>query len=231
MNIQLVIFDFDGTLADTHRIIITSVQQTLQELGHPIASEEAITATIGLPLRECYRRFVPEIDEEGIDACEAMHHRLFDINRKATPPVPFPHVMETLEWLRKQGIKTSIASSRTSFSLHDLLNDMGIAEDFDYILGAEDVKHAKPNPDPVLRILRRAGIDATHTLVVGDMGVDILMGARAACKTVGVTYGNGTREKLTSNGADYIIADMAELKRIIETDGNRKTDNTPLAGE
>jgi phosphoglycolate phosphatase len=52
------------------------------------------------------------------------------------------------------------------------------------------------------------------------MGVDILMGARAACKTVGVTFGNGTREELTSNGADYIIADMAELKRIIETDGN-----------
>ena len=81
MNIQLIIFDFDGTLADTHRTIIATVQQTLQELRLPIASEAAITATIGLPLRDCYRHYQPELDEAGLDACEATHHRLFDINR------------------------------------------------------------------------------------------------------------------------------------------------------
>ena len=211
MNIQLIIFDFDGTLADTHRTIIATVQQTLQELGHPIASEEVITSTIGLPLRDCYRHYLPKLDDSGLDACEATHHRLFDINRKTKPPVPFPHVVETLEWLRKQGIKTTIASSRTSFSLRDLLADMGITDLFDYILGAEDVTRAKPDPEPVLQTLRKMKIAAVHTWVVGDMGVDILMGARAGCKTVGVTYGNGTREELVKSGADFIIDDMAEL--------------------
>ena len=211
MNIQLIIFDFDGTLADTHRTISATVQQTLQELGHPIASEEVITSTIGLPLRDCYRHYLPKLDDSGLDACEATHHRLFDINRKTKPPVPFPHVVETLEWLRKQGIKTTIASSRTSFSLRDLLADMGITDLFDYILGAEDVTRAKPDPEPVLQTLRKMKIAAVHTWVVGDMGVDILMGARAGCKTVGVTYGNGTREELVKSGADFIIDDMAEL--------------------
>ena len=211
MNIQLIIFDFDGTLADTHRTIIATVQQTLQELEHPIASEEAITATIGLPLRDCYRHYLPNLDEAGLDACEAMHHRLFDINRKTNSPVPFPHVVETLNWLRQQGIKTTIASSRTSFSLRDLLADMGIANLFDYILGAEDVPRAKPDPEPVLQTLRTMNISAEHTLVIGDMGVDILMGAGAGCKTAGVTYGNGTREELVKSGADFIIDDMAEL--------------------
>lgn len=211
MSIELVIFDFDGTLADTHRTIIATVQQTQQELGHPIASEAAITATIGLPLRDCYRHYLPNLDDAGLDACEATHHRLFDINRKTNPPVSFPHVVETLNWLRQQGIKTTIASSRTSFSLRDLLADMGIANLFDYILGAEDVTRAKPDPEPVLQTLRKMKIAAEHTLVVGDMGVDILMGARAGCKTVGVTYGNGTREELVKSGADFIIDDMAEL--------------------
>ena len=54
-------------------------------------------------------------------------------------------------------------------------------------------------------------ISEEHTLVVGDMGVDILMGARVGCKTVGVTYGNGTREELVQCGADFIICDMKEL--------------------
>lgn len=211
MNVDLVIFDFDGTLADTHRTIIATVQQTLQELGHPIACEAAITTTIGLPLRDCYRHYLPNLDDAGLDACEATHHRLFDINRKTNPPVPFPHVVETLKWLREQGIKTTIASSRTSFSLCDLLADMGIADLFDYILGAEDVTRAKPDPEPVLQTLGTMNISAEHTLVVGDMGVDILMGAGAGCKTVGVTYGNGTREELVKSGADFIIDDIAEL--------------------
>ena len=77
--------------------------------------------------------------------------------------------------------------------------------------GAEDVTRAKPDPEPVLQTLRKMKIAAEHTLVVGDMGVDILMGARAGCKTVGVTYGNGTREELVKSGADFIIDDMAEL--------------------
>ena len=213
--IHLVIFDFDGTLADTHRTIIATVQQTLKELGHSIATEATITATIGLPLRDCYRHYLPKLDDSGLDACEATHHRLFDINRKTNPPVPFPHVVETLEWLRKQGIKTTIASSRTSFSLRDLLADMGIADLFDFILGAEDVTRAKPDPEPVLQTLRTMNISAEHTLVIGDMGVDILMGARAGCKTVGVIYGNGSLAELHDAGADYIISSMDQLLGIV----------------
>jgi len=215
MNIELVIFDFDGTLADTHRTIISTVQQTLQALEYPMVSEAAITATIGLPLRDCYRHYLPDLGETGLDACEATHHRLFDINRQMNPPVPFPLVVRTLQWLREQGVKTSIASSRTSFSLRELLNDMDIADQFDCILGAEDVERAKPAPDPVLQTLRALRILAEKTLVVGDMGVDILMGARAGCKTVGVTYGNGTREELEDARADYIVSSIDDIIGII----------------
>ena len=112
MNIELVIFDFDGTLADTHRTIIATVQQTLQELRHPIASEAAITATIGLPLRDCYRHYLPNLDEAGLDACEATHHRLFDINRKTNPPVPFP-----MWWKRSSGLESR--ASKPQLPLHE----------------------------------------------------------------------------------------------------------------
>ena len=125
-------------------------------------------------------------------------------------------MVETLQWLREQGIKTTIASSRTSFSLRDLLADMDIANLFDYVLGSEDVARAKPDPEPVLQTLRTMNISAEHTLVVGDMGVDILMGARAGCKTVGVTYGNGSLEELNDAGADYIIDNMNKLTGLYE---------------
>ena len=59
------------------------------------------------------------------------------------------------------------------------------------------------------------GIAALQTLVVGDMAVDILMGARTGCRTCGVTYGNGTRKELEEAGADFVIDDMKELIGIV----------------
>lgn len=126
-----------------------------------------------------------------------------------------------LKWLHAEGIKTTIASSRTSFSLRDLLADMDLADDFDYVLGSEDVTRAKPDPEPVLQTLRKMGIATLHTLVVGDMAVDILMGARADCSTCGVTFGNGTKEELLVAGTDYIINDMNELINMIIRDNGK----------
>ena len=136
-------------------------------------------------------------------------------------PMPFPQVKETLEVLRNRGISLAIASSRTSESLRDLLDRMGMESLFSCVIGAQDIVHAKPDAEPVLKILEILGFMADETLVVGDMAVDILMGANAGTKTCGVTWGNGTREALSSAalhrkelkeaGADFIIDRMEEL--------------------
>ena len=95
---------------------------------------------------------------------------------------------------------------------------MGIANYISYILGADDVKEAKPKPEPVLKTLANMHFDAEETLVVGDMAVDVLMGANAGAKTCGVTWGNGTRDELAQAGADYIIDNIDELIGIVRYD-------------
>jgi phosphoglycolate phosphatase len=92
---------------------------------------------------------------------------------------------------------------------------MGIADHFSYILGADDVKEAKPKPEPVLKTLAEMNFDAGETLVVGDMAVDIQMGANAGAKTCGVTWGNGTRDELKKVGATFIIDRMEDLIEIV----------------
>ena len=91
---------------------------------------------------------------------------------------------------------------------------MGIADYISYLIGADDVKEAKPKPEPVLKTLAAMQFAASETLVVGDMAVDVLMGANAGTKTCGVTWGNGTREDLKEAGADFIIDRMEELIEI-----------------
>ncbi len=80
-----------------------------------------------------------------------------------------------------------------------------------YILGADNVRLAKPDPEPVLKTLSDLGFAAGEALVVGDMPVDILMGKRAGSLTCGVTYGNSTRDALLAAGADYVIDDFGSL--------------------
>ena len=214
MNKGLIIFDFDGTLGDTRRNIITTMQMTIAELHLPNRSEEECAATIGLPLAGCFKTLFPEIQDEFILRCAETYRRLFNENLKTIQPQAFPGVVETLSILHQKGLTLTIASSRSHNSLMELTRNMGIADYISYLLGADDVKEAKPKPEPVLKTLADMHYDAGDTLVVGDMAVDILMGANAGAKTCGVTWGNGTKEELEDAGATFIINRIEELIEI-----------------
>ena len=217
-DIKLIIFDFDGTLADTHELIVKTNQEAMKAMNYPVRDEEAIRKTIGLPLEAGIRTLFPELKDEVIPAWCAMYRKVFDVLKTQIVPVLFPEVKETLEWLHGKGYVLTVASSRHSSSLNAFLKDMGIAECFQYVLGADNVAKAKPDPEPVLQTLRDLGYKADEALVVGDMPVDILMGARAGAGTVGVTYGNSNRPELTKAGADFVLDHFSELKNVLNHD-------------
>ena len=211
MSKGLIIFDFDGTLGNTRRNIVTTMQMTIKELNLPSCSEDECSSTIGLPLAGCFRTLFPDIQEELILRCAETYRRFFNENLKTIHPEAFPGVVETLSVLHQKGFTLTIASSRSRNSLIELTRNMGIANYISYILGADDVKEAKPKPEPVLNTLKAMNFTPSQTLVVGDMAVDILMGANAGTKTCGVTWGNGTKEELENAGASFIIDKIEDL--------------------
>lgn len=209
--IKLIIFDFDGTLGDTRRNIILTLRQTMQALGLKVHDEATCGATIGLRLEDGFRQLYPDLDETGIKECATTYRRLFDENKKTLVPALFPGVVETLSELQRRGLTMTIATSRSSKSLHEFLSDMGIAGYMSFIMTGDLVEKGKPDPEPVLKTLAALEADASETLVVGDMPVDILMGRGAGVKTCGVTWGNASRLELEAAGADFIIDSMSEL--------------------
>lgn len=208
---KLIIFDFDGTLGDTRRNIVTTMQMTIAEHQLAYRTEDECASVIGLPLAGCFSTLFPDIQEELINQYAETYRRIFNENMQKIQPQAFPGVVDTLAKLHQMGYVLTIASSRSHNSLIELTHQMGIADFISMLLGANDVKEAKPQPEPVLKMLEAMHYDASETLVVGDMDVDMLMGVRAGTRTCGVTYGNGCREKLAAAGADYIIDDFAEL--------------------
>ena len=214
-DIKLVIFDFDGTLADTKENIILTFQMTMKELGVEIKSRQECAATIGLTLEDAFKVLYPGMAAEKYILLRDTYRRIFKENRKILVPGLFPEVMETLEELRRRGYLMSIASSRQSPSLHSFLEDMKIAHLFEYAVGGDNVEHPKPAPDAVLQILRHYNLSAEEAFVVGDMPFDINMATNADVKSCGVTWGNADAAQLKESGANYIIDKMSQLLEIL----------------
>lgn len=214
-EIKLVIFDFDGTLADTKENIILTFQMTMKELGVEIKSRQECAATIGLTLEDAFKVLYPGMAAEKYILLRDTYRRIFKENRKILVPGLFPEVMETLEELRRRGYLMSIASSRQSPSLQSFLEDMKIAHLFEYAIGGDNVEHPKPAPDAVLQILRHYNLSAEEAFVVGDMPFDINMATNAGVKSCGVTWGNADAAQLKESGANYIIDKMSQLLEIL----------------
>ena len=214
-DITLVIFDFDGTLADTKENIILTFQMTMKELGVEIKSRQECAATIGLTLEDAFKVLYPGMAAEKYILLRDTYRRIFKENRKILVPGLFPEVMETLEELRRRGYLMSIASSRLSPSLQSFLEEMKIAHLFEYAIGGDNVEHPKPAPDAVLQILRHYNLSAEEAFVVGDMPFDINMATNAGVKSCGVTWGNADAAQLKESGANYIIDKMSQLLEIL----------------
>lgn len=215
MTPQLIIFDFDGTLADTTATILQTYRMAIESMGAPTRSDAECQATIGLPLKEGFRQLYPNQPEDWLDCCVETYHQIFESNKRQLRPQLYPGVYQTLKQLAGKGIQMSVASSRNRASLVEMCEDNGIAGFFSLILGAEDVTRAKPDPQPVLITLERLSQNADQTVVVGDMPVDIAMGHSAGCHTIGVTYGNSIRRALAEAGSDKIIDSFSELLNLI----------------
>ena len=224
---KYIIFDFDGTIGDSQSLIVKTLQDTMRARKLEVKSEEACAKTIGLRLDEAFVSLFGMSAEEGME-CAATYREIFLDNKKTMIVQPFPHVIETLRELHRQGFILGMASSRNHCSLDGYVKQMQLENIFSSIVAGDDVEHVKPAPDMVFKALGEmlgmknpvTSVEAekfkdilAEALVVGDMNFDVDMAHHAGCKACAVTYGNGTREQLAS--AEFIIDDFAELLELV----------------
>lgn len=211
--IRAVIFDFDGTLADTAMGIVSTMYQTFRELELPLPSEAAIRDTIGLPLAQAMQ-ILQDLDAEHGEAAASVYRRLF-------PSVGihlvtfFPGVHDVLKALNSKGIRVAIATSRGTPSLVEILANNHASDLVETFVTSSDNLPPKPSPGLVLALLERMGLDSGEVLVVGDTTFDIEMGNSAGCRTCAVTYGNHSREKLMTASPTYIIDAFPQLADVV----------------
>ncbi|MDO4948872.1 MAG: HAD family hydrolase [Bacteroidales bacterium] len=212
---RLVVFDFDGTIADTAAHIVATSHAMLRATGFPDIPDETIRQTIGLPFEQCLAIMTRCNDEAVIGHCAEVYRSLFFQQKEAIATL-FPTVRETLQTIHRHGILMGVATSRSRYSLELLCRQMGIDRMFHHCMAYEDAEQKKPAPEMVLKLLRHFQIAACDTLVVGDTIYDIQMGQRAGCDTCGVTYGNHTRTQLTAQQATSVIDRFSDLLDVMQ---------------
>lgn len=212
---KIVILDFDGTLADTKPVIVNTFHRTLSAMHLPPHTDAEIAATIGLPLLEAFPLLEP-MSAAMAQACTDCYRRIFeDVNRELGVPM-FPHVAATLRQLHARGLLLTIATSRGHQSVCQFIHTFHLNHIISYVVGAEDVTLAKPHAEPVSKTLAHFYLEPADAVVVGDTHFDILMGRNAGCATIGVTYGNGSRQSLMQAGADAIADHFEQIADMIQ---------------
>jgi len=213
MNYKTLIFDFDGTLADTRESIVGTMKFVADTLNIQDPDEPLIKSLIGLPLKISFERAF-SIDEKLLKEATSIYRQHYDEIANDTIHL-FDGVKDTLLDLHLRGITLAVASSKGKESLVKILKNHHIYDILSFVGGEEDVKNKKPAPDIINLILEKLNANPRECLVVGDTVFDIEMGRRAHIDTCGVTYGNNTGETLKKQNPTYIIDRFKDLTEII----------------
>lgn len=198
--LKLLIFDLDGTLADTGRDITDALNYALSPYGVRTYSIEETKAMVGSGISKLLASLVPVKDE----ATKKLVTDRF-INYYTEHVVDYtdvyPHVKETLAQLN--GYKKAVVSNKREALSKEVLRGTGILQHFDVVWGSDSVRAMKPSPIPLLDLMDRFQVLPKETVIVGDSNYDVEAGKAAGIKTIAVTYGFRSRDVLKD--ADFII--------------------------
>ncbi|MFP3514679.1 HAD-IA family hydrolase [Pseudomonas sp. SIMBA_077] len=207
---KLLIFDWDGTLADSIGRIVTAMQVAAQRAGRPERDEESIRGIIGLGLPEAILTLYPDMAEPQVIAFR-QHYADVYIALDEHPSPLFAGVADTLESFRADGYRMAVATGKARRGLNRVLKAHGWERFFD-ITRAADETASKPDPLMLNQILAHCAMSPRQALMVGDASFDLLMARNAGIDSVAVSYGAQPIERLLAFEPRLAINEFPELR-------------------
>ena len=213
-NFDLLIFDLDGTLIDSRRDLVSSINLMLQEYGVRALPPEKVVRFIGRGVRNLVKQ---SLEAAGLDSVQldTALNRFASIYSEhlLDTTVLYPAVAETL--LRLAEVNKVILSNKSFDFILKILQGLEIAEYFPLIIGGDTFPFMKPSREPIDFILEHAGVQASRSMIIGDSETDILAGKSAGIKNCGVLYGLTEPAEILDLNPDFTIEQFSGLIEIV----------------
>ena len=208
----VLIFDLDGTLVDSKKDLLASVNYIRQQFDLPVLTEEEIGRFIGNGAPMLIRRALgSEATETNVQTGLQMFLSYYRAHMLDTTRL-YPGVRQTLD--RLGDCKLAVLTNKPVHFSCAMLDGLGIYKHFAAVYGGNSFDRKKPDPVGVYQILTDTQGDRNRTWIVGDSAVDVLTGRNASIKTCGVTYGY-VAETFKDTPPDFLIDHFSDLEGLI----------------
>ena len=212
---DLLIFDFDGTLADTWRDIATGLNRTLREAGLDEATAPEVRDWVGRGVRRLIARAIDDPDPARIEPLY-QRFRVHYADCCLDTTALYPGMRAALDALGPRH-RLAILSNKPQLFLDQIAAGLGIAERFAAVVGGDALAVSKPDPATLADVVARLhGTAGDRVWMIGDSAVDVETGRRFGARTIGCAWGLRPRAELEESGAEVIIERPDELIGIIE---------------
>ncbi len=217
-NVDLVLFDFDGTIVDSCEDIAACANRVLASRGHASLPSERIRGFIGDGAHELLARCLRASGEDPDAATIAEATAAFEadyLEHPADHTTVYPGVREFLE-SRHGRLPMALVTNKPLGITLTVLRAVGLAGAFDPILGERSLPTHKPDPAPLAFAMALHGVPAERTIMVGDGPQDIAAGRAAGVRTVAALYGLNEAAVLERAEPDVSLTYFAELVRALD---------------
>jgi phosphoglycolate phosphatase len=185
-SFDLIAFDWDGTLFDSTKIIVRSIQDAVRDVGGTAPTDKAASYVIGLGLMQALAHAAPDVPPEKYPALgeRYRHHYASHYDDLSL----FDGVLGLLDDLKSRGHLLAVATGKSRRGLDEALRSVELKGVFHGSRTADETA-GKPDPRMLLELMREFGVDPGRVLMVGDTTHDLQMALNAGCPSVGVSYG------------------------------------------
>lgn len=210
-EVDLMLFDFDGTLVNTAADLACAVNHALEKLNLPPKPEIQIIGYVGDGVRQLISRAIGEANADSIDTALG-HFTEYYGDHLLDKSTLYPHVKETLDYFSMKK-KVILTNKRLRFT-KIIADALGIAPYFDDVVGADSTPYLKPDPRIVDYVLLRHGAARDRTVIIGDGTNDVAVARNAGVSCAALLNGLGAREALLAMKPDFCCESLLEIQSI-----------------
>jgi pyrophosphatase PpaX len=211
-TLRTVLFDLDGTLIDSVRLILDSYHHTLAAHGLPPRTDEEWLRGVGTPLTAQFAEW--EDDRGTIEALIATY-RKYNLEHHDRMVTVYPGVVDAVQRIKAAGVATGLVTSKNRAGAVRGLNLARLESLMDVLVCADEVTNPKPHPEPVETAVRLLDADPGATVYVGDSIHDMRSGRAAGVRTAAALWGPFGRDHLEGASPDYWLDRPEDLVRLV----------------